>query len=73
MTASPTAIETEPVKTRLRNSTMALTSAALRGVRWPGSQFGQEGQPRPEPVRRTAPPVTMMTARRTAAASVIRR
>ena len=52
---------------------MALRSEALRGVSRPGSQLGQSGQPRPEPVRRTAPPVTITTASSTATTNVIRR
>ena len=35
------------------------------------SQVGQSGQPRPEPVMRTAPPVTMMKATAMAATRVI--
>jgi hypothetical protein len=42
------------------------------GVKRPAEQFGQSVQPRPEPVNRTVAPVTTMTARETAANSVIR-
>ena len=65
--------ETSPVKTRLTNSIMAFTSLAAWGVSRPASQFGHSGHPRPEPLSRTAPPVTMMTATRTMAANAMRR
>jgi hypothetical protein len=61
------------VKTRFTNSIMALASLAPRGASRPGEQLGQSGQPRPESVSRTAPPVTMMIASSTAAANVTRR
>ena len=66
-----TAIDTAPVNMRLTNSTIAWPPSAPLGVSRPGSQLGQSGQPRPEPVRRTAAPVTMMTARRKPATSTI--
>ncbi len=70
-TARMTATETSPVIDRFTNSTMAWYSqgATTRSR----AHVGQSGQPRPDPVRRTAPPVTMMKARAAAARSVIRR
>src|SRR2546423_4264568 len=42
-------------------------------MKCPGSQPGHEEQPRPEPVRRTAPPVTTMSTIATSAASATNR
>ena len=49
------------VSIRLPNSIAAWTSRAPWGVKEVSVQRGQVGQPRPEPVRRTAPPVTTST------------
>ena len=62
----PDLIETRVVKTRFRNSTMASTSDAP-AVSMPRVAVRPVGQPEPEPVSRTAPPVTMITARSSAA------
>ena len=66
-----TATETSPVTVRFTNSTMAWYShgATTRS----SAQVGQSGQPRPDPVRRTAPPVTTMNARAARARAVTRR
>ena len=53
------------VTRRLPNSTRLWNCTG--GVRWPTEQSGQSLQPRPDPVRRTAPPVTTMSAVRTRA------
>jgi hypothetical protein len=50
---------------------MAEVSLALWGAKRPGEQFGQSVHPRPEPVSRTAAPVTMMTHNDSNAASVM--
>jgi hypothetical protein len=60
---------TAPVIRRLTHSTMPWVSLAERGVKLSASQVGQVEQPRPDPVSRTAAPVTMMN---TSAASVAR-
>src|SRR5699024_4748037 len=51
-----------PVRVRLPNSMSGwnVISAWNCGVNCPGSHIGHSEQPSPEPVRRTAPPVTMM-------------
>ena len=57
-----TAIATSTnVSSRLPNSIAACTSRAPCGVNDVDVQRGQVGQPRPEPVSRTAPPVTTST------------
>ncbi len=68
-TASITATESRPVNVRFTNSTMAWysTGATIRLF----SQVGQSVQPRPDPVRRTAPPVTTITESRNSATRVI--
>ena len=63
--------ETAPVMSRFTNSTMGLSSSGA--TKRSCSQPGQSEQPRPDPVSRTAPPVTMMKHRATSAISVIRR
>ncbi len=72
-TATITATDTRPVKSRLTCSIVACSLAAP----WACSRlFGQlipTGHPRPELVRRTAAPVTMITASSAAATNVIRR
>ncbi len=53
-----TARDTAPVTTRFPNS---MTAWYCQGATtWLRAQVGQSGQPSPEPVRRTAAPVTMM-------------
>ena len=64
---------TAPVTSRLANSTMPALSDAERGVKLSGSHDGQVEQPRPEPVRRTAAPVTMMKTSAATVANVMRR
>ena len=51
-----------PVSVRLPNSMSGWIVIASwnSGVNWPGSHCGHVEQPRPEPVSRTAPPVTTM-------------
>ena len=55
-------IPSTPVSVRLPNSMIGWIDIAEwnSGVKLPGSHRGQVEQPSPEPVRRTAPPVTMM-------------
>src|ERR1700729_4008445 len=53
------------VTRRFPNSTSPWNWSA--GVRWPTEHSGQSAQPRPEPVRRTAAPVSTMRAVRTRA------
>ena len=65
-----TAIDTTPVNTRFTNSTIGFSSSGATSR--PSLQFGQSVQPRPEPVRRTAAPVTMITPSDTRATSVMR-
>ena len=48
------------VSSRLPNSIAAWKSSAPRGVKSSSVHRGHVGQPSPEPVRRTAPPVTTM-------------
>ena len=70
-TARMTAIATTPVKRRFTCSIAPWvldTSTKLLRL-----HSGQSGQPRPEPVRRTSAPVTMITARASAASRVRRR
>ena len=69
--ASATATDTTPVIVRFTDSTSALYWSG--GTTLPRAQVGQSGQPRPDPVRRTAPPVTTMAKRATTAAPVMRR
>ena len=58
-----TAIATSTkVSSRLPNSIAECTSSAPWGVKDLSVQRGQVGQPSPDPVRRTAPPVTTRTA-----------
>ena len=56
---------------RFTNSTMAWYSSGAT-IRF-SAHVGQSGQPSPEPVRRTAAPVTMMKASASRASSVTRR
>ncbi len=57
-----TAIATStPVSIRLPNSMAACSVSSSCGVNEVEVHRGQVGQPRPEPVRRTAPPVTTST------------
>jgi hypothetical protein len=48
------------VSSRLPNSMRPWTPISGVGTRESSAQFGTSGQPRPEPVSRTAPPVTTM-------------
>ena len=66
-----TAIDTRPVMVRLVNSTRAWYSSGATSRSC--SHVGQSEQPRPEPVNRTAPPVTMMNTWAASANPVIRR
>ena len=71
MTARITAIDTTPVSMRLMNSTWALNChGATNRSR---SQVGQSLQPSPDPVRRTAAPVTTMAQSAHRATTQIRR
>ena len=69
-TANMTASDTRPVIVRFTNSTMAWYSSGATS--WFSSQVGQSEHPRPDPVRRTAAPVTMMNARAISARRVMR-
>ena len=71
-TASITATDTTPVNNRFKNSIMPWTLSSS-GENWPCSHWGQSVQPRPDPVSRTAAPVTTITARATRAATVTTR
>ncbi len=66
-----TMTDTSPVTVRFTNSTRAWYSSGAT-IR-PSAQVGQSGQPSPDPVTRTAPPVTTMKPRATRATNVIRR
>ena len=70
-TAAITATDTSPVMSRLPNSIQPWNSAS--GTNRSCSQVGQSEQPRPDPVRRTAAPVTTIPASRTRATPQIRR
>ena len=59
-TAPTTATATTPVKSRFTNSTRAWYSRS--GTNRSSVQAGQSEQPSPDPVRRTAVPVTTMAA-----------
>ena len=72
-TATITATDTRPVNMRLSDSIHWCESDWACAVSWPVEQLGHDGHPRPESLRRTAPPVTMMIASSTAATIVIRR
>ena len=72
-TATITATDTTPVIVRLTNSIIAGASVISDGVSRPSSQLGQSVHPRPDPVSRTAAPVTTITANARSANSVIRR
>ena len=58
---------------RLPNSMAPCSPISRVEVSESSVHLGQVGQPRPEPVRRTAPPVTTMTTVMTMAASAARR
>ena len=60
-TAAITARATTPVNSRFRNSISAWYSRSA--TKRSSEQVGQSSHPRPEPVRRTAAPVTTMVAR----------
>lgn len=65
--AQPTAAQSTYVSIRLPNSMTPWKPISLVVVRLSSVHLGQVGQPRPEPVSRTAPPVaTMITAITTA-------
>jgi hypothetical protein len=57
----------------LPSSIQPLIEFAPWGVKLSDSHRGHVEQPRPEPVRRTAAPVTMMKTSRTSVTSVMRR
>jgi hypothetical protein len=59
------------VTVRFTNSTMAWYSQGATSRS--SEQVGQSGHPRPDPVIRTAPPVTMMKATAAVASPVTRR
>ena len=58
---------------RFTNSTHPWPPVAPRGTSEPSSQVGQVGHPMPEPVSRTAAPVTTIAPSATRAAAVMRR
>ncbi|GMA37359.1 hypothetical protein GCM10025876_35630 [Demequina litorisediminis] len=62
-TPSATAASTK-VSIRLPNSIAGWNQVSgwNSGVKRPGSHWGHEEQPKPEPLRRTTPPVTIMPA-----------
>ncbi len=60
--------DTAPVTVRFTNSMRAWVSSGAT-IR-PSAQVGQSGQPSPDPVTRTAPPVTTMNPRATGASRV---
>ena len=70
-TARITAIDTMPVINRFMNSTCLWNSSGA--TNWFCSQSGQSEHPRPEPVSRTAAPVTMMNDSASRANRVMRR
>ncbi len=70
--ATATATSTK-VSVRLPNSMTWWTPSAPCGVKELSSQRGQVGQPSPDPVRRTAPPVTTRTTFATRVAQANRR
>ena len=74
-TATITTTDTSPVTSRLTYSMVAWPADSWNswGASLPSAQVGQSGQPRPEPVTRTAPPDTMIAASRTSATNVTRR
>ena len=61
MIAQPTAAHRTYVSIRLPNSIAPWMPCAGVAKRLSSVHLGQVSQPRPEPVSRTAPPVTMMT------------
>ena len=63
-------MDTTPVNRRFTNSTMGWNSNSA--TNWSCSQVGQSEQPRPDPVSRTAAPLTTMVARARSANMVIR-
>ena len=63
--------ETTPVISRLTHSTIGCSSSGATNCSC--SHPGQSEQPRPEPVSRTAAPLTMMKQSATSTTSVIRR
>ncbi len=68
-----TATDTTPVKRRLTNSITPWEPVSPWGTKLSCSQRGHVEHPNPEPVRRTAAPVTTMIPSATRASSVIRR
>ena len=73
MIARPTRAQTRSVSIRLVNSMIPWTPIAAVGARSPPVQVGQVGQPRPEPVSRTAPPVTTISTLATRVANAVQR
>ena len=70
-TARITAADTKPVMVRFVNSIIACFSNGA--TRRPSTQFGQSGHPSPDPVSRTAAPLTTIAASDRSAPSVKRR
>ncbi len=68
-----TMTDTSPVIMRLPNSIQAWNWQVGAGRRWLRVQVGQSTQPRPEPVSRTAPPVTTISVSSTTDRPVILR
>ncbi len=73
MIARPTTTHTTSVSIRLVNSMIPWMPIAAVGARSPPVQVGQVGQPRPEPVSRTAPPVTTISTLATRVAKAVQR
>ena len=73
MIAQPTAADRTYVSMRLPNSIAPWRPCSGVAIRLLSVHLGQVSQPRPEPVSRTAPPVTMMTRLITTAESAARR
>ena len=72
MIAQPTAAHRTYVSMRLPNSITPCTPISLVVVSESSVHLGQVGQPRPEPVSRTAPPVTTISTAMTSAARAAR-
>jgi hypothetical protein len=73
MIVQPTAADRTYVSIRLPNSIAPWMPCSGVAKRLSSVHLGQVSQPRPEPVSRTAPPVTMMTTLITTAESAARR
>lgn len=73
MIAQPTAAHRTYVSIRLPNSIAPCRPCSGVAMRLSSVHLGQVSQPRPEPVSRTAPPVTTMATLITTAVSAARR